>query len=154
MFRFVWISLMVIGLDQITKLGVQQMLVPYQVIEFLPIFNLTLTFNEGAAFSFLSDAGGWQRWFFIGLSAFVSLVLLIWLARLNASDRWLAVGLALLLGGAVGNLIDRIVYGHVVDFLDFHWGEAHWPAFNVADSAITIGVVLLLFDTLRRHEPR
>lgn len=154
MFRFVWISLLVIGLDQVTKFGVQQTLAPYQVIEFLPIFNLTLTFNEGAAFSFLADAGGWQRWFFIGLSAIVSLVLLIWLARLGARERWLAVGLALLLGGAVGNLIDRIAYGHVVDFLDFHWGEAHWPAFNVADSAITVGVVLLLLDTVRRREPQ
>ena len=152
MLRFVWVSLMVIVLDQLTKLGVQQSLDPYQIIEFLPIFNLTLTFNEGAAFSFLSDAGGWQRWFFIGLSAIVSLVLLIWLARLSAGERWLALGLALLLGGAVGNLIDRVVYGHVVDFLDFHWGEAHWPAFNIADSAITVGVVLLLLDTFRRRE--
>jgi signal peptidase II len=154
MLRYLWITLVVICLDQITKLWVQQALMPFQVIEVLPIFNLILTFNEGAAFSFLSDAGGWQRWFFIALSSVVSLVLVIWLARLRSDEGWLAVGLALLLGGALGNLIDRIAYGHVVDFLDFHWGGAHWPAFNVADSAITVGVLLLLLDTLIRRETR
>lgn len=152
MLRFVWIALLVVGLDQATKLWVQGVMAPYQVIEILPVFNLTLTFNQGAAFSFLSDAGGWQRWFFIALSSLVSLVLIVWLVRLGTEERRLAVGLALLLGGAVGNLIDRIAYGHVVDFLDFHWGGAHWPAFNVADSAITLGVVVLLLDTLLRRE--
>ena len=152
MLRFAWLSVLVVALDQLTKIWIQQTLAPYQVIEILPIFNLILTFNEGAAFSLLSEAGGWQRWFFIGLASVVSLMLLVWLTRLSATERRLAVGLALLLGGAVGNLIDRIVYGHVVDFLDFHWHGAHWPAFNVADSAITIGVGLLIFDTLTRRD--
>ncbi len=112
---------------------------------------MTLVFNKGAAFSFLSDAGGWQRWFFTGLSSLVSVALLVWLLRLKSDERLTAVSLALILGGALGNLIDRIRLGQVVDFLDFHWQQSHWPAFNLADSAITVGVVLMLLCSLRQR---
>lgn len=148
MLRYLWLSLVVIVLDQAGKWWVQSELLPHDRVEVLPFFNLTLVFNQGAAFSFLSDAGGWQRYLFIGLALVVSLVLVIWLARLAADEHRLALGLALILGGAVGNLIDRLWWGHVVDFLDFHWRFWHWPAFNLADSAITLGVVLLLLDGL------
>jgi signal peptidase II len=140
------LSLVVLALDQASKFWIQQAFEPYQSLEVLPIFNLVLVFNTGAAFSFLGDAGGWQRWFFIGLALVVSLVLLVWLRRLEETERVTGWGLALVLGGAVGNLIDRVLLGHVVDFLDFHWAGWHWPAFNVADMAITCGVALLLVD--------
>lgn len=143
---YLGLSVAVVLLDQVSKFWVQAELAPYEQIAIWPVFNLTLVFNKGAAFSFLSDAGGWQRPFFIGLASLVSLVLIVWLARLRRHERLLAIGLALVIGGALGNLIDRIWLGHVVDFLDFHWGGWHWPAFNVADSAITLGVALLLID--------
>ncbi len=145
MLRFLWVSLLVIVLDQLSKLWVLSVFSTYERVEVLPVFNLTLVFNEGAAFSFLHDAGGWQRWLFIGLALLVSAVLVVWLARLPARERLEAWALSLVIGGALGNVIDRIRLGKVVDFLDFHWGQAHWPAFNLADSAITCGVVLLLF---------
>ena len=148
MLRFLWLSLVLVVLDQATKWWVLGDFRPYEVREVLPVFNLVLVFNEGAAFSFLSDAGGWQRWFFVALSSGVSLVLLVWLVRLKPAEKLLATALAMILGGALGNLIDRVRYGHVVDFLDFHWRQWHWPAFNVADSAITLGVVLLVLLTL------
>jgi signal peptidase II len=146
MLRLLWISLLVLVLDQVTKGFVQDLFQPYESLEVLPFFNLVLAFNTGAAFSFLGDAAGWQRWFFIGLALLVSVVLVVWLSRLNDEDRLTGWGLALVLGGALGNAIDRIWLGHVVDFLDFHWAGYHWPAFNVADMAITGGVVLLLLD--------
>lgn len=154
MLRFLWVSLLVIVLDQLSKLWVLSALDSYQVIELLPVFNLTLVFNEGAAFSFLHDAGGWQRWLFIGLALLVSVVLVVWLARLPRHERLEAWALSLVIGGALGNVIDRIRIGRVVDFLDFHWGGAHWPAFNLADSAITCGVVLLLLAgfVVKRNE--
>lgn len=146
--RFFWFSLLVVVLDQATKYWVQVVLVPYERLPLLPFFNLTLVFNKGAAFSFLSDAGGWQRYFFIVLACTVALGLALWLMRTSPRERLLAFGLALIIGGALGNLIDRIALGEVVDFLDFHWAGWHWPAFNVADSAITVGVVALLWDSL------
>lgn len=146
MLRLLWISLLVLVLDQVTKLWIQGVFQPYESLEVTPFFNLVLAFNTGAAFSFLSDGGGWQRWFFIGLALLVSVVLVLWLRRLSVEERRTGWGLALVLGGAIGNVIDRIWLGHVVDFLDFHWAGMHWPAFNVADMAITGGVVLLLLD--------
>lgn len=148
MLRYLWLSALLVLLDQVTKLWVLAEFQLYEVREILPVFNLVLVYNQGAAFSFLSDAGGWQKWFFICLSSVISLVLLIWLARLKRSEAVLAVALAMILGGAVGNLVDRIRYGHVVDFLDFHWQQWHWPAFNVADSAIVLGVALLILLTV------
>lgn len=141
------ISIVVVVLDQITKVIADNSMQLYQQIEVLPVFNLTLHYNRGAAFSFLSDAGGWQRYFFTAVSAIVSIVLVIWLARLARAERVMQWALALVLGGAVGNLIDRVIYGHVVDFIQVHWGESYFPAFNIADSAITVGAILLLWAT-------
>ena len=144
--RWLVLIVLILAADQATKLWVLAALQPYEVIPVLPSLNLTLVFNEGAAFSFLADAGGWQRWFFVALALVVSGVLLVWLWRLKPEDRLTAAGLSLVAGGAVGNLIDRIAYGHVVDFVDVYWRAWHWPAFNVADSAITVGVGLLLLE--------
>ena len=144
--RWLILSLLVVAADQATKLWVLAALQPREVIPVLPVFNLTLVFNEGAAFSFLAGAGGWQRWLFVGVAVAVSTVLIAWLWRLKPEERLTAAGLSLVAGGAVGNLIDRLAYGRVVDFLDFYWRAWHWPAFNVADSAITVGVGLLLLE--------
>jgi signal peptidase II len=149
MLRWLIVSVLVLLADQATKQWVLAALQPYEVIPVLPVFNLTLVFNEGAAFSFLATAGGWQRWFFIGLALVITVVLVVWLAKLKPHERLTAAGLSLVAGGAAGNLIDRLVYGHVIDFLDFYWRSWHWPAFNVADSAITVGVALLLLEALR-----
>lgn len=109
-------------------------------------FNLTLAHNYGASFSFLADQSGWQRWFFSGIALIVGLGLSVWLLRLQANQRVLLLGLPLLIGGAFGNLVDRVLYGYVIDFLDVYYGTLHWPAFNVADSAICAGAALLLLD--------
>jgi len=151
MLRWLWLSLIVIGLDQISKQLVESSLLVYERVSLLPFFNLTLAYNEGAAFSFLSDQGGWQRWLFTALAVIVSGVLIAWMKQLRRQDRLLAIALSLIVGGAVGNLIDRILFGYVVDFLDFHYGQWHWPAFNIADSAIFLGVVLILLDALRQR---
>lgn len=148
MLRLLWLSLLVVVLDQLSKYWVVSSFQEFEVLTVWPVFNLTLVYNTGAAFSFLSDAGGWQRWFFVAVGVLVSLAMVIWLARLDARERLTAYGLALVLGGAIGNLIDRILLGKVVDFLQWHWHDWYWPSFNVADSAITLGVVLLLADGL------
>ncbi|AKH21420.1 signal peptidase II [Sedimenticola thiotaurini] len=147
MYRWLWLSLGVVLLDQLSKQLVESSLMVYETIPVLPFFNLTLAYNEGAAFSFLSDQGGWQRWFFALVAAVVVVVLVVWLARLR-DERVLAVSLSLVIGGAVGNLLDRLFIGHVIDFLDFFYQSYHWPAFNVADMAITLGVVLMFVDAL------
>ncbi len=147
MYRWLWLSLGVVLLDQLTKQLVEASLMVYETIPVLPFFNLTLAYNEGAAFSFLSDQGGWQRWFFSLVAAVVVVVLVIWLSRLKG-ERMLAVSLSLVIGGAVGNLLDRLFIGHVIDFLDFFYQSYHWPAFNVADMAISLGVVLMFVDAL------
>ena len=148
MLRLLWLSLLVIVLDQLSKFWIMASFQDYEVLRVWPVFNLTLVYNTGAAFSFLSDAGGWQRWFFVVIGVLVSAAMVIWLARLDQRERLTAYGLALVVGGAVGNLIDRIWLGKVVDFLQWHWQDWYWPSFNVADSAITLGVVLLLIDGL------
>ncbi len=148
-----WISLMVVVLDQSTKLLADHYLNYYDPIAIMPMFNFTLLYNKGAAFSFLSDAGGWQRWFFTIVSSIISVVLIIWLRKLKASQKLLITSIALILGGAIGNLIDRSLYGHVIDFLDVYYQQYHWPAFNLADSAISIGAVLLIIDSFKnKHE--
>ena len=147
MLRWLWLSLLVVLLDQLSKQVVEMSLLVYETVAVAPFFNLTLAYNEGAAFSFLSDQGGWQRWFFAFTAILVTLVLTVWLSRLRG-ERLLAVSLSLVIGGAVGNLIDRLTFGHVIDFLDFYYGSYHWPAFNLADIAITCGVILLFFDAL------
>lgn len=149
---WLWISLLVIVLDQVTKLLADNMLGYHQPVAIMPMFNLTLLYNTGAAFSFLSDAGGWQRWFFIVLSITISIVLIIWLHRLKPQQKLQMTAIALILGGAIGNLIDRSIYGHVIDFIDVYYKVHHWPAFNIADSAISIGAVLLIIDSFKNHE--
>ncbi len=154
MLRLLWLSLLVVVLDQWSKYWIVANFREYEVLTVWPVFNLTLVYNTGAAFSFLSDAGGWQRWFFVTVGVLVSLVMVIWLARLQPRERWTALGLALVVGGAVGNLIDRVVLGKVVDFLQWHWQDWYWPSFNLADSAITLGVILLLLDGLFGTRPQ
>ncbi|OUD13107.1 signal peptidase II [Thioflexithrix psekupsensis] len=151
--RWLWISFIVLLLDQATKWWASSALELYQPVPVLPYLNFTLLHNPGAAFSFLADAGGWQRWFFTGLAVVISAVIVMWLARLSPQQRMLGIALALVLGGAVGNVIDRFIYGYVIDFIDVYYQTWHWPAFNIADSAITIGAVLLLIDVVRHPQP-
>ena len=143
----------VIVLDQWSKWLAETSLIPYQPVPVMPLFNFTLAYNTGAAFSFLSDAGGWQRWFFISLTVVVVAVLFNWLWRMRAEERLHAASISLILGGAIGNLIDRVWLGHVIDFLDVYYGSHHWPIFNIADSAITVGVVLLIIDLFFNDHP-
>jgi signal peptidase II len=148
MLKWTWIAVLVIILDQLTKQLATSYLNYAEPVAVMPLFNLTLVHNTGAAFSFLSQAGGWQRWFFAAIALLVSAGLLLWLKRLSPNKVWEAVALSLVLGGALGNVWDRILLGHVVDFLDFYYGNWHWPAFNVADMAITGGAAILIIDSL------
>ncbi len=151
--RWGWITLLVIALDQATKLLADNLLQYHQPIEIMPMFNLTLLYNKGAAFSFLANQGGWQRWFFLILTTAVSIFLYLWLRKLKSHQVLQYSALALILGGAIGNLIDRAIYGHVIDFIDVYYSQYHWPAFNIADSAIFVGAILLIYDTLKNpHE--
>jgi signal peptidase II len=142
------LSLAVIALDHLTKFIATANLEYGVLVPVLPVLDLTLLHNRGAAFSFLSDAGGWQRWFFMAVAFGVSAWIALWLSRLPSEKRWLSASLALILGGAVGNLIDRLVQGYVVDFIFFHWGDSYFPAFNVADSAITVGAIMMVIEVL------
>jgi len=143
------IALAVILLDQLTKTLISRAFDLNDSRTLTSFFNLVRAHNTGAAFSFLAGADGWQRWFFIGLGA-VAAVFIVWLLARHGGQRLFGWALALILGGALGNVIDRVLHGHVVDFLQFHWGNAYFPSFNVADSAITIGAVLLILDELLR----
>lgn len=147
MLKWLSLSVLTIILDQCSKLAVDGLMQLYESIPVMPYVNLTYVHNTGAAFSFLSDAGGWQRWFFAGLAALISVTITVWMAKLKQHETLLAVALALVLGGAVGNLIDRLAYGYVIDFIDVYYQNWHWPAFNIADSAITIGVVLMIAES-------
>ncbi len=142
------LSLIILILDQITKTWVSTHLSFNQPINILPYFDLRLLHNTGAAWSFLADQGGWQRWFLSLLAIIVSIVIMVWLTRLDSKQRWLACALALILGGALGNVMDRIIYGYVVDFLDIYYQAWHWPAFNIADIGISIGAIMLLIDAI------
>jgi len=148
-----WLSVLVVLLDRASKLFFEGLLGGGSVMHVFPGLNFALAYNTGAAFSFLRDAGGWQRWFFIALSLFIGVVLLRWLLRVEARRVALGVPLTLVLGGALGNLVDRISSGRVVDFIDVYYRHWHWPTFNVADSAISVGVVLLLIDSWRTPRP-
>jgi len=147
MFRWLWISAPVVIIDQVTKWLALKYL-PQHTIELAPFLNLSLAFNTGAAFSFLADASGWQNLFFVGIAIVVSVVILVMVRRLGASEIQVAIGLTLVLGGAIGNVIDRIRFGYVVDFIDVYYRAWHFPTFNVADSAITLGATLLVLDAL------
>ena len=143
------LSLVVIVLDQITKSLIQKFFVYGESMVITSFFNLVLAFNTGAAFSFLSDAGGWQRGFFIVITLAIS-IFLLWMMRKHPENRLLCAALSLVFGGALGNLYDRVVFGHVVDFIQLHAGGHAFPAFNVADSAITFGAGLLIMDSFRK----
>ena len=148
MHKWLWLAMSVIVVDHLTKFWVSSTLDYQEAIPVLPFFSLVLVHNTGAAFSFLAGAGGWQRWFFIGVGLIATIIIVRLLKRHSGETR-LAFSLALVLGGALGNVIDRVVLGHVVDFLYFHYQGFSWPAFNVADSAITVGAALLVWDSLR-----
>ncbi|MGH6636685.1 MAG: signal peptidase II [Gammaproteobacteria bacterium] len=144
--KWLWLSGVIIALDQLTKLMASRALELHQPLAVWPSVNLTLTHNTGAAFSLLDQAGGWQRWFFTAIALVVSACIVYWLYRLPRGKVVLAAGLSLILGGALGNLWDRLSLGYVIDFIDLYYSTWHWPAFNVADSAITIGAGLLIVD--------
>jgi signal peptidase II len=147
---WLWLSAFVVLLDQTTKAIVGTSMKLYDRIELLPFLDITRLHNTGAAFSMLSSASGWQRWFFIALALIVSVVLMVWLRRVRTPEQTLlALGLSLVLGGALGNVIDRVWLGHVIDFIHFHWQGWYFPAFNVADSAISIGAGCLILDAFR-----
>lgn len=153
MIRFLFVSLAVALLDQASKVWMVDHFREYEVLRVWPVFNLTLVYNRGAAFSFLADAGGWQHYLFVGLALAMSLVLIVWIGRLGAGRHLEGWALSLILGGAVGNLIDRLARGKVVDFLQWHWAEYYFPSFNLADAAITLGVGLMLLDWWR-NDPK
>lgn len=146
--KWLWLAVLTIILDFATKQMAEHFLQYAQPVYVLPVFDLTLLYNRGAAFSFLADESGWQRWFFTFIAISVSAVLCVWLMKLKETERWLAAALSLVIGGAIGNLYDRLAYGHVVDFIHLHWGNSYFPAFNIADSAISIGAAMLLIDSL------
>jgi signal peptidase II len=146
--RWFALAATVLLLDQLTKLWVMTEFTLGDSRYITGFFNLVRAHNEGAAFSFLSDAGGWQRWFFTALSSVISLVIVVWLARLPRQKINEAIALSLILGGALGNLYDRVTLGYVVDFLDFHWAGWHFAAFNVADMGISIGAALIIIEAL------
>jgi signal peptidase II len=149
LFTWLGIALLVIVLDQLTKTLVLGQFQLGDSVRITSFFNLVRVHNTGAAFSFLAGASGWQRWFFVGLGAVVS-VFIVWMLRAQGHQKMFAWALSLILGGALGNVIDRLMHGYVVDFFDFHARGYHFPAFNIADSAITVGAALLIFDELRR----
>ncbi len=155
--RWLPLSALIIAIDQASKVWVERRFELYESIPLLPVFDLTYLRNTGAAFSFLAGAGGWQRWFFTLLALGVSVGIIVWLRGVHArAQAWLAAGLALILGGALGNVIDRLHHGYVIDFVHVHWQEHYFPAFNVADAAITVGAACVIIDALletRRARP-
>lgn len=149
---WLWLTLVCLVVDQITKYLVVDSMELYQEIEVLSFFYITYVQNPGAAFSFLADQGGWQRWFFTAVAAIASVIFVVWLAKTSKEQKLLSIAFALLLSGALGNLIDRVLFGYVIDFLDFYIGNYRWPAFNVADSMIFIGAGLMIFDSFKNGD--
>jgi len=150
MLKLLWISLVVLILDQITKAAATANLEMWTPVEVMPYFNFMLAHNTGAAFSFLADSGGWQRWFFTIIATVVSIAIIVWIKKLKPEEKTLGISLSLILGGAIGNLVDRVRFGYVVDFIDVYVGTAHWPAFNVADSAICVGAAIMIITSFRQ----
>tara|TARA_R110000868_G_scaffold94448_1_gene260532 strand:- start:874 stop:1395 length:522 start_codon:yes stop_codon:yes gene_type:complete len=146
---WVWLTALVFVVDIATKQVAEAWLIYGDPIYLLPVLDFTLLYNKGAAFSLLADQPGWQRWFFTLISVAVSVMLMVWMSRLPRHQRWLGIALALILGGALGNLFDRVLFGHVIDFISVHWQNAYFPAFNIADSAITIGAIMMAIDVIR-----
>ena len=148
---WLWLAAVSIVVDQWSKWAIMRRFEEFETLTLLPVLDISRWHNRGAAFSFLAGAGGWQRWLFTGFAVGVSIVIGVWLRRLDSgSQKRLACALTLVMGGAIGNVIDRLVHGYVVDFLDVHWAGWHFPAFNAADSAITLGAACLLLDELLR----
>jgi signal peptidase II len=145
--RWLWLTLVCLVLDQVTKHWVVGSFNLYESLNVLPIFSITYVHNPGAAFSFLANQDGWQRWFFTAIAAIACIVFIVWLAKMTKSQTLLSIAIALMLSGAMGNLIDRALFGYVIDFLDFHWSGNHFPAFNVADSMIFIGAALMILES-------
>jgi signal peptidase II len=145
--RLLWISVLVVVLDQIAKLVAQASLPLHQLVDVIPGFDWYLTYNKGAAFSFLADAGGWQRWFFTITTIVISLVIFFWIKQVPKQEKITAVSLCLILGGAIGNLIDRIYLGYVIDYIQVWLGNYPWPAFNIADAAISVGATVLILSS-------
>lgn len=148
MWRYLWITVVMVVLDQASKYAAVEFLSHRTPVSLLPFLNLTLVHNAGAAFGFLNGASGWQNLFFIAIALIATGVIVWWLRRLMKAEWAIAVALCLVLGGAIGNLIDRLIYGYVVDFIDFFFGSWHFWTFNIADSAISVGAVLLVLDSL------
>ncbi|MBO6850518.1 MAG: signal peptidase II [Marinobacter sp.] len=148
--KWLWLAVLIIALDLGTKAMATAMLTYASPVPVMPSFNLTLLHNTGAAFSFLAGAAGWQRWFFVVLAIGVSVALVVWLKTLKRNETWTAIAIVLILGGALGNVYDRLVHGYVVDFLHFYWNDWHFPAFNLADTAITIGAGMMILDMFRK----
>lgn len=145
---WLWLSVVVLILDYSTKYFAKLYLNLYSPLAVMPGFNLALSFNKGAAFSFLHQQPGWQVWFLGLISTVVSLAIVIWLRRLSKKDVWMGVALSLIVGGALGNLLDRLTQGQVTDFIQLYVSHFYWPSFNVADSAICVGAVMLFFKTV------
>ena len=145
--KWLWLSLLVVVLDQASKQIAEAQLTPHQAVNLLPYFDWYLTYNTGAAFSFLADAGGWQRWLFTAIAIIMSVLIVQWVRKLPAEDTLAAISLSLILGGAIGNLIDRIYLGHVIDYIQIWLGAYPFPAFNIADAAISVGAVLLILSS-------
>lgn len=165
--KWLWLTLVIAIVDQVTKQFAEQSLLTQPAVQFISNINWVLMYNEGAAFSFLSNQGGWQRWLFIGLSSGISLFIFFWLKQ-SASKKLLSISLALILGGAIGNLIDRVLFGHVIDFIQYYYladsclpgfslgrsatgYQCYWPTFNIADAAIFLGACLLFIDMIKEH---
>ena len=145
--KWLWISLLIIALDQVTKQFAEAQLTLHQPVNLFPYFDWYLTYNTGAAFSFLAGAGGWQRWFFTIIAIVVSIVIVQWVRKLTHAETLTGLSLSLILGGAVGNVIDRVLFGHVIDYIQVWLGSYPFPAFNLADSAISVGAVLLILSS-------
>jgi len=150
--RWLWITVLFLIADQVTKQWVINNMALHQSFDLLPFFNITYAQNPGAAFSFLADQAGWQRWFFTAIASIASVIFIVWLKRTPANQPLLAAALACMLSGAIGNLIDRTLYGYVIDFLDFYIGSSHWPTFNIADSIIFIGAALMIIDSFKHDK--
>lgn len=145
--RWLWLSLLIVVLDQAAKQIAEAQLTPHQAVNLLPFFDWYLTYNTGAAFSFLADAGGWQRWLFTAIAIIMSALLVQWIRKLPAEETLTTISLCLILGGAIGNLIDRIFLGHVIDYIQVWLGTYPFPAFNIADAAISVGAALLILSS-------
>ena len=151
-YRWLAVTIIIVFADQLTKQLIVHNMALYERIEILPFFNLFYIHNLGAAFGFLSDQPGWQRWFFSIVTTAVSLGILVWLTNVKASQKMLIIALVFVLGGAIGNLIDRVMFGYVIDFIDWHAYGYHWPSFNIADMAISFGAFLLILDSFINGE--